>query len=191
MCFFKIFDSCVLLHLSGAWVTSPLRGSNPTLFAFCHGGISIFVPNLLTTFALGCDASRLRGFISDFYKQTGSSQNVDNVYCAFVWSVVAQQPEVRVGTVPEGASEVYVAPKASTASANKSKSKSKTDASGEGPSLQASLYLIPDAASSSLDELQADYGDALRIAVDPERSFVAITGSHIRVLSSFWPTLIY
>ena len=128
----------------------------------------------LTDFPLpGCDASRLRDFVSDYHKQTDSPQKVDDAYCAFVWSVVAQQPEVRVGTAPKGAPEVYIAPQFSK--------RDKAKSTAEEHSAQNSLTLIPDIASRSLDELSAEHGDTLRIAVDPERSFVAVTGSHIKV----------
>ncbi|EKM60813.1 uncharacterized protein PHACADRAFT_179990 [Phanerochaete carnosa HHB-10118-sp] len=125
---------------------------------------------------LGCDASRLRGFISEFYRQKSSTQNVDDDYCAFVWSVVAQQPEVRVGIVPEGASEVYIAPQSS----KKAKGKAKDGEGGGSATQETFLHLIPDAAEKSLDELMAEHGNALRIAVDPDKSFIALTGSHIR-----------
>lgn len=95
--------------------------------------------------------------------------------------MVVQQPEVRVGTAPEGAPEVYIAPQHRSA-ARKSKGKGKAnDAAEEDDSPELALQPIPDAASKSLNELRAEHGDALRIAVDPQRSFVAITGSHIRV----------
>jgi oxalate---CoA ligase len=96
--------------------------------------------------------------------------------------MVAQQPEVRVGTAPEGAPEVYIAPQHKVGNKKgKGKGKAKDGEDDEGESTEASLHFIADAASKSLDELKAEYGDALRIAVDPQRSFVAITGSHIRV----------
>ncbi|GJE87719.1 hypothetical protein PsYK624_038020 [Phanerochaete sordida] len=122
----------------------------------------------------GCDASRLRDFVTDFYKSKSSPQNVDDAYCAFVWSVVAQQPEVRVGTVPEGAPEVYIATQPSK------KGKAKYRADEEAAPQERSLQLVPDAAQKTLDELVAEYGDALRIAIEPDRLFVALTGSHIR-----------
>ncbi|KAG1841331.1 hypothetical protein DFJ58DRAFT_845058 [Suillus subalutaceus] len=99
---------------------------------------------------LGCNVSRLRDFIVGFYSHDATHpQVVDDAFCAFVWSIVVQQPTVRVGTVPVGvSSEVYIAPQTSA--------KRKAAAKGE------------------------EYGEDLRIAVDPETSFAAITGSHIR-----------
>ena len=83
---------------------------------------------------------------------------------------------MRVGTVPDGATtEVYIAPQQS----QKRKSKEK-DGVNDTPSVTP-LTLLPDARSSTLDSLQSQYRDALRISVDADTSFAAITGSHIRV----------
>ncbi|OSD05907.1 hypothetical protein PYCCODRAFT_1383895 [Trametes coccinea BRFM310] len=137
---------------------------------------------------LGCDVSRLRDFITDFYAHPpagsrdaiqGRGQNVDDAFCAFVWSLIVQQPSVRVGTVPPGASaEVYIAPQASAIRKGKAKA-SGGDAEGEAATASA-LELIPDATIRSLEDLKNEYGDRLRIAVDPETTFHALTGSHIR-----------
>ena len=116
----------------------------------------------------------MRDFISDYHERTNTPQNVDDAYCAFVWSVVAQQPEVRIGTILQGAPERHIVTQLSKP--NKSKKKNDKEEATPYP-----LDIIPDAALKSLDELNAEYGDTLRIAVNPERSFVALTGSHIRV----------
>ncbi|KAI0374486.1 hypothetical protein BV20DRAFT_961659 [Pilatotrama ljubarskyi] len=130
---------------------------------------------------LGCDVSRLRDFIVDFYAHPSSSgartQNVDDAFCAFVWSVIVQQPGVRVGTVPDGVStEVYIAPQASAAR----KAKAKGEEAVEEAAPATALDVIPDATIRPLEDLRNEYGDRLRIAVDPETSFAALTGSHIR-----------
>lgn len=93
-----------------------------------------------------------------------------------------QQPAVRVGVVPPGTtSEVYVAPQTSA--------KRKAAAKGEDviEDTPPVLQVIEDAHEQSLEELKHRYGDGLRIAVDPETSFVAITGSHIRVRAIVYP----
>ena len=132
----------------------------------------------------GCDVSRLRDFIAEFYAHEAAAgraaQTVDDAFCAFVWSVVVRQPGVRVGTVPAGApAEVYVAPQASAVR----KARARGDAEGTpAPAASAAgLDIVDDAALRSLEDLRAQYGDQLRIAVDPETSFKALTGSHIRV----------
>lgn len=155
------------------------RGSNPRRVSFLRARSSL--TDILSS--AGCDVSRLRDFIQGFYAHGGATQNVDDAYCAFVWSVVVQQPEVRVGIAPAGVPEVYIAPQQSKVGpANKSHNKKKGDASAaDDPSTAVSLDIVADATLRSLEELKAEYGDALRIAVDPQRSFVAITGSHIRV----------
>ncbi|KAF9229607.1 hypothetical protein BS17DRAFT_743885 [Gyrodon lividus] len=125
---------------------------------------------------LGCDVSRLRDFIVGFYStQDSHPQVVDDAFCAFVWSVVAQQPSVRVGSVPPGVtSEVYIAPQMSAK--RKAAAKGKAIAEDALPS----LLLVENARKRSLEDLKCQYGGDLRIAVDPETSFSAITGSHIR-----------
>ncbi|KAG2370198.1 hypothetical protein BDR07DRAFT_1386752 [Suillus spraguei] len=125
---------------------------------------------------LGCNVSRLRDFIVGFHSHDATyPQVVDDAFCAFVWSIVVQQPTVRVGTVPAGvSSEVYIAPQTSA--------KRKAAAKGEVLIEEAppSLTLVENARDRSLEDLKAEYGEDLRIAVDPETSFAAITGSHIR-----------
>ncbi|KAH0590291.1 hypothetical protein H2248_000453 [Termitomyces sp. 'cryptogamus'] len=124
---------------------------------------------------LGCNVSRLRDFIVDFYAHSGTPQNTDDAFCAFVWSLVAQQPTVRIGTVPPGvASEVWIAPQISA----KRKAKAKGEEHVETTPTQ--LDIVPGARERSLDDLQKEYGDKLRIAVDPDAIYAAVTGSHIR-----------
>ncbi|OAX37287.1 hypothetical protein K503DRAFT_866963 [Rhizopogon vinicolor AM-OR11-026] len=125
---------------------------------------------------LGCNVSRLRDFIVGFYSHgIAHPQVVDDPFCAFVWSIVVEQPTVRVGTVPvDISSEVYIAPQTSA--------KRKAAAKGEVHVEEAppSLILVENARERSLEDLKAEYGEDIRIAVDPETSFAAITGSHIR-----------
>ncbi|KAJ8462329.1 hypothetical protein ONZ51_g10973 [Trametes cubensis] len=139
---------------------------------------------------LGCDVSRLRDFIVDFYAHASTSgasggsgnahtrtQTVDDAFCAYVWSVIVQQHGVRVGTVPEGVSaEVYIAPQASAI--RKAKAKGEEPAEESAPT--TGLDIIQDATIRPLHDLQNEYGDRLRIAADPETTFAALTGSHIR-----------
>jgi hypothetical protein len=81
---------------------------------------------------------------------------------------------VRVGTVPDGiTTEVYIAPQQS----QKRKAKNAVD----DTTPVTLLALLPEVGSTTLDDLQLKYGDTLRVAVDAETSFAAITGSHIRV----------
>ncbi|KAJ7275459.1 hypothetical protein B0H12DRAFT_1087414 [Mycena haematopus] len=126
---------------------------------------------------LGCNVSRLRDFIVDFYAHgtNTTAQNADDSFCAFVWSLVVQQPTVVVGTMPQGVtSEVWIAPQNSA--------KRKAKAKGEEPIevAPAKLDIVPDAKNRSLEDLKAQYGDKLRIAADPDATYAAITGTHIR-----------
>jgi hypothetical protein len=128
----------------------------------------------------------LRDFIAGFYARSFESppQNVDDAFCAFFWNMIAQQPTVRVGAMPQGVTtEVYIAPQNSA--------KRKAKARGEEPVEETPPVLdsIADAESKSLDQLKSEYGEKLRIAVDPETSFAAITGSHLRVGISIYAFL--
>lgn len=131
---------------------------------------------------IGCDVSRLRDFIVGFYTVDATHpQTVDDSLCGFVWSLIAQQPTVRVGTVPPGATEVYIAQQ--TSAKRKAQAKGEELVKAEDT---PSLDVVEDASTRSLDDLSAEYGESLRIAVDPATSFAAITGSHLRVrFSSF------
>ncbi|KAF8506874.1 hypothetical protein F5888DRAFT_45373 [Russula emetica] len=124
---------------------------------------------------LGCHPSRLRDFVASYYSDPSCQQVVDDAYFAFVWSLVVCQPTVRVGTVPDGASEVYIAPQQSQKRKSKGKEK---DQDQRGDTL--SSLTLPDARSRTLEDLRLQYGEALRVAVDAETSFAAIIGSHIR-----------
>ncbi|EIW86464.1 hypothetical protein CONPUDRAFT_86434 [Coniophora puteana RWD-64-598 SS2] len=125
---------------------------------------------------LGCDVSRLQEFITGFYNGASSgAQVIDDDFCAFVWSILLQNLTVRVGVVPPGvSSEVYIAPQNSTRRKAQSNGEEHVEASAPN------LALIPDARLRPLGDLKVEFGDALRIAVDPETSFAAITGSHVR-----------
>ncbi len=138
--------------------------------------------NVLTLVFTGCDVSRLRDFITEFYAHPSPGQvhgqTVDDAFCAFVWSVIVQQPGVRVGTISAGGStEVYIAPQASAIR----KAKAKGEDAVDEPAPATGLDIIDDAAVRPLHDLREQYGDRLRMAVDPETTFAALTGSHIRV----------
>ncbi|KAG9223138.1 hypothetical protein PLEOSDRAFT_155121 [Pleurotus ostreatus PC15] len=128
---------------------------------------------------LGSEPSRLDVFIKDFYeKHPGYTQNIDHNFNAFVWSLVVQQPTIRVGIVPNGlTTEVFVAPQPSAIKKAKAQGKAKNEVTEED---RPRLEVIADAATRSFDDLKAEFGQALRIAVDPEEIFAAITGSHVK-----------
>lgn len=93
-----------------------------------------------------------------------------------MWSLVVQQPTVLVGTVPDGVtSEVWVAPQISA------RRKAKAKGEEHVVMLPPRLDIVLDAKTRSLDDLKTEYGDRLRIAAEPEATYAAITGSHIRV----------
>ncbi|KAL1739503.1 hypothetical protein HDZ31DRAFT_26240, partial [Schizophyllum fasciatum] len=88
------------------------------------------------------------------------------------------QPTVRVGLVPAGVtSEVWIAPQHSARRKAKAKGEEVQDV------LPAQLQVIDGAANRSLDDLQNEYGDQLRIGVHPDAICTEITGSHIRVVT--------
>ncbi|KZV74696.1 hypothetical protein PENSPDRAFT_741986 [Peniophora sp. CONT] len=118
---------------------------------------------------LGCDIPRLRTFASSFFQQRNQAQTVDAAYFAFLWTVLVAQPSVRVGTVPSGArgAEVWVAPQP----------KKKKDAAVEAED-EVKLEVVD--KNRPLRDAEEECGEGLRIAVDTETIFVALTGSHLR-----------
>ncbi|KAF9569867.1 hypothetical protein CPC08DRAFT_14379 [Agrocybe pediades] len=126
---------------------------------------------------LGCDASRLKDFVHDFFahNHTSHAQNLDDSFCAYVWSLVVRQPTVLVGVVPHGTtSEVWIAPQ--TSAKRKAKARGEDEVTKNPPKLDS----IPELKTTPLDILRGTYGNRLRIAVEPDTIFEAITGSHIR-----------
>ncbi|ESK95510.1 hypothetical protein Moror_12696 [Moniliophthora roreri MCA 2997] len=125
---------------------------------------------------LGCSVSRLSIFVKEFYSNHATySQNVDDSFCAFVWSLIVQQPTIHVGLVPEGVtSEVWIAPQVSAK--RKANARGETHVETRPPRLE----LVPDAMARSMGDLQIEYGDKLRLACDPDATYAAITGSHLR-----------
>ncbi|KAF7306563.1 B-block-TFIIIC domain-containing protein [Mycena indigotica] len=122
----------------------------------------------------GCPVERLRDFIVDFYVK-GGPQNTDDDFYAFIWSLVAQQPTVIVGTVPDGiTSEVWIAPQ------NSQKRKAKEKGEEIVQTAPPTLAIVADAKTLSLKELKAQYGDKLRIATNSDTTYAALTGTHIR-----------
>ncbi|EEB92638.1 hypothetical protein MPER_08822, partial [Moniliophthora perniciosa FA553] len=88
------------------------------------------------------------------------------------------QPTIHVVLVSEGiTSEVRIAPQVSA--------KRKANARGEAhvETQPPRLELVPDAKTRSMGDLQIEYGDKLRIACDPDATYAAITGSHLRVIT--------
>lgn len=125
---------------------------------------------------IGCNVSRLRDFIIEFYARNGLPQTPDDAFCAFVWSLIVRHPTVRVGIVPPGvSSEVWVAPQISAK--RKAIAKGHQHVETKPPELD----IVLDARSRTLDDLKEEHGDRLRIAVQPDAIYAAITGSHIRV----------
>lgn len=80
---------------------------------------------------------------------------------------------------PGNSTDVYIAPQASAI--KKAKAKGEDTTAAEEPTPATGLDIIDDAAIRPLEDLKKQYGDALRVAVDPETTFAALTGSHIRV----------
>ncbi|KAF8526018.1 hypothetical protein BU17DRAFT_41424 [Hysterangium stoloniferum] len=140
----------------------------------------------------GCDASRFKQFVRSFYESRHPSvnQTLDDPFYTFTWRLLVQQPSVRVGTVSQGnATEVYIAPTPSKRPVTlKSKKKQVPPVPApfpvldniEGSNTSDHLDPIPEDEVDSLTNLVERYGTDLRVAVDPETCFRAITGSHAR-----------
>jgi transcription factor C subunit 3 len=124
----------------------------------------------------GSDVSRLKDFIVDFYAHASQPQTPNDAFCGFIWSLVVQQPTILMGRLdPSIKSQVWIAPQVSA--------KRKAIARGEDrvglcpPRLEP----VPQPKTTPLEQLREAYGDRLRLAVDPDAIFAAVTGSHIRV----------
>lgn len=123
---------------------------------------------------LGCNIDRLKVLVRSYYEglQPSFVQNLDDAFLAFIWRLLRQQPSIQIKLIKETSLEVYIAPqKSKKAKADKDTSESTPDTGTE---------LIEEAKTLSLNELLQTYGNGLRIAVDPETCFRALTGSHIR-----------
>lgn len=110
---------------------------------------------------------------------------------------------MRVGLVPQGSAlEVYIAPQLSKRKAMAKPKKrlvvpepAPFPALDDEPAVESSdptsepvlgrLQPIPETVTSSLETLVEKYNKNLRVAVDPETCFRAITGTHIRVRISY------
>jgi hypothetical protein len=112
----------------------------------------------------------------DFYAHASHPQVPNDAFCGFIWSLVVQQPTVLVGLLdPSIKSQVWIAPQVS--------SKRKVIAGGADriESRPPTLEPVPQPKTTPLEQLRETYGDRLRLAVDPEAIFAAVTDSHIRV----------
>lgn len=109
-----------------------------------------------------------------------NKQNVDDTYCAYVYSLIAKHPSIVIGTVPEGSPPVWIAPPH-----NKK--------SEMPPPPPISLNPVEDGKSKSMAELITEYGGELKIAADKATCFLMLTGSHSRVslLSSSYCLIIW
>lgn len=114
--------------------------------------------------------------MQDFYKNDASqTQQLDDAFYSFIWSLIVQQPGVRVGKLPEDfQADVYVAP-------DDAQARKKTGLTGKQAEPPVELVVIPDAAIRPLGDLIVEHGEQLRIAVDRDRVSMALIGSHIRV----------
>ncbi|KAG8894244.1 hypothetical protein FRB99_001391, partial [Tulasnella sp. 403] len=154
------------------------------------GLIAAFVAStyVIPTSFIGCDIGRLGTFIDDYYKNhsyIGSQrQCVDESFQSFVWSLIVQEASVTVGLVPEGSSPVYIAPQPSAVRKRKKAQSESIPQSTQDPSHSTpwTLELLDttEVFGTNLSQLREKYGSTLRIAVDHNTSYAAITGSHVR-----------
>lgn len=106
---------------------------------------------------------------------------MDDTYQTFIWSTIVLQPTVRVGKAPTGRStDVYIPAQPRVGKRAKN---SKQDGAAEEEAVK--LEIIPDGRTLPLQELVDKHGNSLRVAVDTETCYVALTGSHARVRLEF------
>jgi transcription factor C subunit 3 len=128
----------------------------------------------------------LRSFITNFWTKKGTSaQTLDAHYYEFVWQSLAKYPGVQVGTIPEGAVDVIIAPQNATKRLLSKEDRASLRPSNpnevEENSTPTSLDPIPSASTKKLDELVAQHGTRLRMAVTRDVVFYTIAGTHVRV----------
>jgi oxalate---CoA ligase len=112
----------------------------------------------------------------DFYAHASHPQIPNDAFCGFIWSLVVQQPTVLVGLLdPSIKSQVWIAPQVS------SKRKAIARGTDRIESRPPTLEPVPQPKTTPLEQLRETYGERLRLAVDPEAIFAAVTNSHIRV----------
>ncbi|KAF8634442.1 hypothetical protein AX15_000891 [Amanita polypyramis BW_CC] len=126
---------------------------------------------------LGCSVTRLKDFIVEYYTSSEPpiGQCPDDSFCTFVWPLIVGHSTVQVGLKPpDVTSEVWIAPQTSA--------KRKVKAEGEEAVDISPSKLIPiaNAKSRPLADLIHEYGNDLRIAIEPDAIYAAITGTHIR-----------
>jgi oxalate---CoA ligase len=109
-----------------------------------------------------------------------SSQSTDACYLDLVWRVLVLHPDVVVGTVLDGAIDVYVAPQRSSKK-DKSSKKQETELDTSPQLLQIDQTELD---SKTQSDLAAHYGDTLRMAVKPALILSTISGFHTRVRDS-------
>lgn len=109
-------------------------------------------------------------------------QAIDNSYCSFLFSIILQQPSVKIGRLPDGPiTYISVPPQVRVGKRNKGVEDNEPRESHTVSKLED----IPDATSSDINVLIARYGEKLRVAVDPEAIFLVLAGSHARVDTLF------
>lgn len=123
---------------------------------------------------IGATLSELSQFITDFYarKAANLQQNIDADYTAFVWSRLVSLNEIRVGYLD------VVRPSEPAEPSEPSTSKKTVDEGAEYTFIELDKAVT---RHKTAQDLEAEYGDRLRIGVDEETCWFSITGSHNHV----------
>lgn len=119
----------------------------------------------------GCSIVNWPNVVSSFYETPDSrgTQTVDDDYVSYVWSLFMRFSGVRVGIRPQGAPDIWIAPKAP----------SKAKDIAPKPELQpVGDKLFTPTFRGLVDE----FGESLRVAADRDIIFETLTGSHVQVV---------
>ncbi|KAI5477638.1 B-block binding subunit of TFIIIC family protein [Pseudohyphozyma bogoriensis] len=166
------------------------------------GGIDSLIQFVLEEIAMdgeqGTDVSSLASFVELYYSQPSTSHQVqvlDEQFISFVWDTLVQLEEVRVAVL--SANEDDAAEDKDDAEKDEEMEMEDEDDDEDGPKkknkgkgkakakvAQAPTFELNEVSDEERylgrDVLVDKYGDKLRIAVSPEETWAAITGSHAR-----------
>lgn len=118
----------------------------------------------------------MKQIIKRFYESHSSiEQTLDDSYCTFLWSIILQQPSVKIGILPDGPITFISIPLQAR------KKTQGADDTEVRPTIASNLEDVPDESFSDINGLIVRYGERLRVAVTPEAIFVVLTGSHAKV----------
>lgn len=138
---------------------------------------------MILNLIIGTDVSRLDTIVADFYSPARSTstiappqQNLDEYFLNFIWNILCEQDDISIGII-----DAEVQEEEEGGEEGKPKSKGKKKGSMKGIVSQALLDLSAEEVAMGKKSLIEKYGDNLRITVNADVSWAALTTSHVKV----------